>query len=183
MIYSSSIDKPFHSYTKPKFIIPRAEKDIVTSTINIRSSIHNDRNISYYVKFDVLGEVCTRPELNIYFQDTDFDGDDGMEFLNIYHRESLIASCGRNNDTCGDFKYCLANYSLQYGQSADVGERIVIHLEKGKDSGVPNGCDFSLWADVTLSCGKLCYDYNTTIDSNHGTNGLKFDTSLLTVDE
>ena len=182
-INSTNIYKPIHSYTKPQNIFPSPVQDLATSTINLRSTIHNNKNISYYVKFDVVGYICTQPKITIYFEDTDFDGADGTEFLNVYHRESLIASCGSNNETCGDFKYCLTNYSLQYGQSVAVGEQIIIHLEKGKDSGVPPSCNYSLWADITLSCEKLCYEYNTSIDSNYETNGPKFNSTLLSISQ
>ena len=82
--------------------------------------MQNDRNISYYAKFEILKYICTKPKVTIYFEDTDFDGNDGIEFLNIYHNDSLITSCGSNNDTCGDFKYCIGNYSLPYRLIAGV---------------------------------------------------------------
>lgn len=131
-----------------------------SKTINIRSNINStSNNITYYSKFNVIGNDCKYPLISIYFQDTDFDGGlEEVEHLNVFYNDQLIASCGSNNEVCNDYKYCLRNSSLG-DQVIPDGNQIVIRIEKGKDSGIASECDYSLWADVTLIC------------SNKSTNG------------
>ena len=138
----------------PVNTIPSAV-DITSKTINIRSNIHSTtNNITYYNKFNIIGEDCRNPMISIYFEDTDFDGCGGdVEFVDVYYMDHFIISCGSNDGVCNDYKYCLANYSLGDELILD-GQQVVIAMIKGKDSGVPSGCDYSLWADVTLTCGN-----------------------------
>ena len=168
-----------NSFTIPKPISPSPHEAVSTSTINIRSMIDNGEKASYFATFNVTDYICTKPRLTIYFQDTDFDGNDGIEFLNIYYDGLFIQSCGNNNMACGDFKFCLQNYSLPNVATVLPGTNITIQLQKGKDSGIPMSCNYSLWADVTLSCDKSCTDYNPMIDSKQGTMESSFNTSSL----
>ena len=154
LIFSDTQWPSLHPETTPINIFPGDESKRIR-TINIRSKIQSsNNNISYYAKFDIIDSACFNPMLSIYFQDTDFDGVGGTEFLNIYVDDILIANCGSNDDTCGDYKYCLDNFTLLQSPSEyfEEGGQLVVHLEKGKDSNVPSGCDYSLWADVTLQC-------------------------------
>ena len=150
---------------------------MVTTTINVRSTIHSKpTDTDYYLKFNVNDYVCSKPRLTVYFEDTDYNGMD--KFLDIYYKGSLIASCGSNTNVCGYYKYCLENQSLPSG-STMPGDQVVIRLQKGKGSGIPQNCTFSLWADVTLSCDALpCVDYDTTANSSLGTHETEFDTTL-----
>ena len=110
-------------------------------------------NIDYYAKFSIIGEPCLYPELTVFFQDTDFGGDNGDKFLNISYNNKLLASCGTNNNTCNDFKFCFEYKSLG-PMLVEAGEQIVIHIEKGNDSNIPyvSGCAYSLYADIQLMC-------------------------------
>ena len=67
----------------------------------------------------------------------------------------LIEICdGSNDGICHDYKYCIKNYSLQrIVNYISPDTQFVIKLEKGKNSAIPSGCDYSLWADITLKCG------------------------------
>ena len=98
----------------------------------------------------MIRETCTNPSVTVYYEDTDFDGVDGTEFLSVYNNDTFITSCGSNSEICGDYKYCLQDYSVD---EIPAGGELVIKLTKGNDSGIPSGCDYSLWADITLKCG------------------------------
>ena len=123
-----------------------------TRTINIRSTIQNTtNNIAYYVKFTINELPCVDPIITVYFEDTDFNGVD--KFLHIYYENETLASCGSNTDTCGDYKYCINDSPLlNNSDGIPAGEQIIIKLEKGKQSNIPTGCEFSLYADITLTC-------------------------------
>ena len=124
----------------------------VSATINVRSSIQStEYDINYYAKFSIVNEACFQPALTVFYQDTDFDGVDGTEFLHIFYDNHSISSCGENNDTCNSYKYCLQHQTLGI-ESVPAGEQIIINLRKGKDSGVPYGCVHSLWANIELTC-------------------------------
>ena len=152
-IFSTSIYPEINGYTKPINIIPSTVK-VRSRSINIRSNINStSNNITYYAKFNVIGNNCNSPGISIYFQDTDFDdGGQGIKFLNVYYNGQFVTSCGSNNGICNDYKYCLQHYALS-DQVIVEGDQVVIRIERGKDSGIPSGCDYSLWADVTLICG------------------------------
>ena len=155
---------------KPKNIIPPTTHS-VNSTINIRSRIQNTTNdIDYYAKFRVAGASCTLPKLSIFCQDTDFDG----KPLDVYFNGTLITSCGSNNGVCGDYKYCLENYTMPLGVLAP-GTDVTIQIRKSKDSGVPSGCTHSLWADVTFQCGIACEEIDEIVNENSRNNELTFD--------
>lgn len=154
MTISTTKYPAFHSYMTPINIFP-SEHVKRTRTINIRSTIHStNTNTDYYAKFTVMSSNCVFPTVTIWFQDTDFGGPD--KFLNVYYQGRLLTTCGSNNDTCGDYKYCLNQEPLLNDSYPSIlmDETIAIHLEKGKDSNVPSVCDYSLWADVTLSCDE-----------------------------
>ena len=87
----------------------------------------------------------------MYFEDTDFDGTDGTEFMNIYHGNILITTCGSNNGVCSDYKYCLQKYQIGV-VNISAGSSLLLRVEKGKDLEVPLACNYSLWADITLEC-------------------------------
>ena len=70
--------------------------------------------------------------------------------MKVFYKDQLFATCGNNTNTCGDYKYCLQNEYIDYYVAAD--EQIKIRIEKGSDSGIPSACNYSLWADVTVTC-------------------------------
>ena len=96
--------------------------------------------------------------ITIWFQNADFYGDgvEDKKFLNVYYKDELISACiSINNATCNEYQYCLADYPLDDSPLYFIpsGEQITIQIQKGRDSGIPSGCEYSLWADVTLKCG------------------------------
>eukprot|EP01083_Nonionella_stella_P239579 838387_1 len=140
---------PINIYPQPSF----SRSDFVNKTVNVRSWIQSTgHNITYYARFNILYQDCHNPTLTIYYQDTDF-GVDGSasKFLHVYYEGTMIATCGSNVNTCNDYKYCLQNHNLSLN-SIPMDTQFTVVLVKGKDSGVPSSCDYSLWADVTLRC-------------------------------
>ena len=128
-------------------------------TINIRSTIQATNNYTdYYAKFIIMDTVCTNPSITIWFEDTDFHGPG--KFLRIYYQTQLIEICGSNIETCGDYKYCLNRYPLSNTlYQIQDGEQITIHLQKGINSSIPVGCQYSLYADITLECNANRCNY------------------------
>ena len=169
IIFSGSVEPHFHSYTTPINIFPKDDSKN-SRTINIRSTIQSTSyNVHYYAKFNIIDTDCINPLLTIYFGDTDFGGSDGNKFLNVSYQNQVIATCGSNNDICGDYKYCLEKYPLLIDPNDSIlsGEQIVIHLEKGNNSNVPSSCSssYSLWADVTISCNGVVLSSTQPIES------------------
>lgn len=132
-------------------------------TINIRSAIEsNTSNTNYYATFMIMEHICYNPRITLFFEDTDFDGDN--KFLNVYHNNKLTKSCGSNNNSCGDYKYCLNSDLILNGEPIAAGVEVVIHLEKGSDSNISNDCDNSSWADITLTC--FADGFNIAVPNN-----------------
>ena len=98
-----------------------------------------------------MNESCTYPSITVYFQNLGFGGFENGTFLNVYYQNKLLSSCGSNNNAniCGDYQYCLQEYILE--DSANIGDQIVVHLEKSRDS-IDCGNYYTLFADITLRC-------------------------------
>ena len=118
-------------------------------SINIRSNIDNGDIIQYYAKFNIIGNDCYQPRVTMYFMDTNFVGQN--KYLSVYHNDQLLFNnCGENNNTCSVFNYCFNEYRI--GDMIPENDQVVIRIEKGKESGIPQGCQYSLYADITLTC-------------------------------
>ena len=138
LLHSTNTNPPLNSYMEPGVIAPITGQDGVNATINIRSTIQSTPDtVIYYAKFQIVDQVCTKPTITIYFEDTDF-GVAGDHFLDVHANDVFMGSCGSNNGLCGDYKYCCLDATLLDG-SLSAGEQELIRLEKGKDSGIPSG--------------------------------------------
>ena len=153
-----------NSYTKPLNIFP-IKADKISRTINIRSSIGNNNITKYYAKFSIIGDDCIDPTITIYVEDTDFN--EIQQNINVYYEQNLIAQCYSQNQGCGTYQYCINQYALSNVSRQD--SQIVILLERSKKSQASSVCNLTLYADVTITCGR-CQDYSSQYRSNNGQN-------------
>ena len=163
-------------------IPPSASPNRASKTISIRSTIESTAyDVSYYTKFNILSRDCLNPLLSIWFEDTDFGGtnDTNSKYLSVYHNGSLITECGNNTNTCGDTKWCLQDYAILNLNGSFIAKdsQFVILLKKGWNSSIPSSgaCDYSVYAEVTLSCTGPPTSAPTTDPTSDPTNEPTFE--------
>ena len=85
--------------------------------------------------------------------------DFGTQSLKVFYDGVLITTCGVNSNVCGDFKYCIKDFSLESYVTGSIwsGQQFVIQIHKERYSAIPLGCNYSLNADISLRCGDTLH--------------------------
>ena len=111
-----------------------------------------EKAINYHAKFVIATAACGYPTVTVYYQNTDFKSfANETNFLTIYFEGFVIGQCQNINTGCDNYQYCLNNYPLPVDAVKD-GESITIKVVKARNSTNSEGCLYSLYADVTVSC-------------------------------
>ena len=111
-----------------------------------------EHSVNYYARFIVVNHHCARPVITVYYQDS-------VQLLNVYHNNNLLSFCRSSNNSCGEYKYCLQQYPLGI-PSVNPGQKIIIHVERGREPDYSKQCDYALYSDITLLCGTPSGMYN-----------------------
>lgn len=127
--------------------------DSVTFTIPVQSHIDNYRDSLFQVEFNFINGKCHNPMLNFRFEEIDFAQSD-TEFIGIYYDSypnGYVKQCtGTSDINCGSYINCLSNYILPNATSSGA-DSIMIYLLKSAE--INAFCDYSINANVTISCG------------------------------